>query len=267
MVFSSPLSHFITPEIMSTHYLDSNPVLTVWFWGIWLGKGKKEAGWGDWRSDKRWEQGWPWKVSLTHDQVCSSALHSDQLCVRALTNWLWYSDVTGGYSPSLSVSPGGLRSSTDGSQPSTVRVRHLPQGPRQTTSKSKQSRLFLKQPPVPFWVPQSHPVPPPLPTDQLTVHLHRFLPELSQHLIQHLPPTQLGLLLRPAALSGVPRTVSGCPAAGSQPRRPQGVLGQLYQNRGRVDRHRVHRHRETHRKTSCSEENGPSKAAETGAAF
>lgn len=142
----------------------------------------------------------------------------------------------------MSVFPGGLRSSTDGPQPSTVRVRHLPQGSRQTTSESKQSRLFLKQPPVPIWVPQSHPVPPPLPADQFAVHLHSFLPELSQLLIQHLPPTQLGLLLRPAALQGIPRTVPGCPAAGGQPRRPQGILGQLYQNRGRLNRHCVHRH-------------------------
>lgn len=136
-----------------------------------------------------------------------------------------HSFLAGEASLSMSVFPGGLRSSTDGPQSSTVRVRHLSQGPRQTTSKSKQNRLLIKQPPVPFWVPQSHPVPPPFPAEQFSVHLHSFLPEHAQHLIQHLPPTQLGLLLRPAALQGVPRTVPGCPAAGGQPGRPQRIPG------------------------------------------
>lgn len=60
----------------------------------------------------------PHKASITHNHLVYGALQSGQLWLGSL----WHSDLACESSPSVSVFPGGLRSSTDGPQPSAVRV-------------------------------------------------------------------------------------------------------------------------------------------------
>lgn len=162
---------------------------------------------------------------------------------------------------------GGLRSSAAGRQPPALWIGHLPQGPREATSKSEQSQLLEQHLPVPSGLSQSLPLSPAIPPARLTLYFHRLLPQLPEYHVKCLSSTQLGILLGPAALQGVPRTVQSCPAACGQPRGPPGVLGQLHQDRGGLDGHRLHRHREAHGKASGCEEDGSQEAAEEGAAL
>lgn len=162
---------------------------------------------------------------------------------------------------------GGLRSSAAGCQPPALWIGHLPQGPREATSKSEQSQLLEQQLPVPSGLSQSLPLSPAIPPARLTLYFHRLLPQLPKYHVKCLSSTQLGILLGPAALQGVPRTVQSCSAACGQPRRPPGVLGQLHQDRGGLHGDCLHRHREAHRKASGCEEDGSQEAAEEGAAL
>uniref|UniRef100_A0A8C6XM31 non-specific serine/threonine protein kinase n=1 Tax=Naja naja TaxID=35670 RepID=A0A8C6XM31_NAJNA len=101
--------------------------------------------------------------------------------------------------------------------------------------------------------------PPAFSAAELTLYFHSFLPKLPQHHFKFLSSAELGFLLRSATFKGIARAVPSSFATGGEPRGSSRIPGQLYQDRGRLHRYCLHRHREAHGKASGREKDGSQK--------